>query len=189
MPSTAARSGAASVGAAVAFASILAALCLAASAPALQAQEEAVAPAPLALVGGQLHYHLPPAENGGLVALRFAAPLAPLGVHRWLLESSGGYGWYHGTDALLHHLLLGEMQLQLQLGADPVQPYVGVGGGLAARRVDSTTRVQVTFSTAAGLRLGILRNLGVVGEVRLRRHDLFEGWTRELTVGLMGLIR
>lgn len=153
-----------------------------------RAQEEAE-PAPLAVVGGQLHYHLPEAGNGGLIAARLAAPLAPLGVRHWLLEPSMGYGWYHGVDSLLHHVLLMEMQVQVQAGRDPVRPYVGVGGGLSALRIDSTTHLQLTFSASGGVRLRLLRDLGVAGEVRVRRHDLFGGWTRELTVGLFGLIR
>jgi hypothetical protein len=157
------------------------------------AQEELQA-APFALVGGPTHYSLHDRRAGGLIALRLASPLAPLGTHHWLLEPSLEYGWYRADSGQRHHVFVPEMQLQVQGGTSPVQPYAGVGGGFALNGGDSTATgrnpisLHLTFSAGVGIRLAIAQGLGLVGELRVRRLALFRGWTRELTAGLFAAL-
>jgi hypothetical protein len=163
-------------------------LTAAAAAPGAAAQS-GVPPAPLTLAGGQLHYTQGATRNGALLALRLASPLAPLGVRRWLLEPGVSYGWYRGDAGQRRHVFVAELQLQAQSGTAPLQPYLGVGGGFGLTRVDSATSARLTLSASAGLRWSVLDDVGVVGELRLRRLAFFQGWARELTAGLYAPIR
>lgn len=158
------------------------------AAPFALAQDEAPY-ARLAIMGGQLRYRLPEARNDALVALRLPAALAPLGGSHWLLEPGMSYGWYRGNIGDRRHTAIGELQLQFQTGTSRLQPYVGVGGGVGVTRIDSTTLVRPTLSASAGLRVDLLRGLGIIGELRLRRLGLFRDWTRELTAGLYAAFR
>jgi hypothetical protein len=157
------------------------------------AQEEYPA-APLALVGGSTHYSLQDRRAGGLIALRLASPFVPLGTRHWLLEPSLSYGWYRADSGQRRHVLASEVQLQVQAGTSPVQPYAGVGGGLALSRGDSTAAgrrllsLHLTFSAGVGIRFAIAESWGLVGELRVRRLALFRGWTRELTAGLFAAL-
>jgi hypothetical protein len=167
---------------------VLVAVGVTANAPPALAQGEAPF-ARLALLGGQLRYRLPETRNGALLALRLAASLAPLGTRHWLLEPSVSYGSFRATPGQRRHVVVSEVELQAQSGTALFEPYVGIGGGLGLTRVDSTTLVRLTLSASAGVRWDVLESMGVLGEVRLRRLGLFQGWTRELTAGLYASFR
>ena len=143
----------------------------------------------LALLGGQLHYRLPEPQNDAILALRLAAPLVPLGLRHWVVEPGVSYGWYKGSSGQRRHMLITELQLQAQSGTSPVQPYLGIGGGVGLTHVDSTMQARVTLSASAGVRADLMESLGVLGEVRLRRLGPFRDWTREVTVGLYASFR
>ena len=153
------------------------------------AQEEFPA-TPLAVVGGPTHYSLQGGHSGGLIALRLASPLVPLGTDHWLVEPSLGFGWYRGDSGQRRHLVVSEVQVQAQTGGPQMQPYAGVGGGLAWSAGTPTPSgrhpivLHLTFSAGAGIRVAVAPGWGLVGELRLRQLALFRGWTRELTAGL-----
>jgi hypothetical protein len=145
--------------------------------------------AQLALLGGQLHYRLQEPRNDAMLALRLAAPLVPLGPRHWLVEPGVSYGWYKGSSGQRRHVLVTEVQLQVQSGTWPLQPYLGIGGGLGFTHVDSTMQARLTLSASAGVRADLMESLGVLGELRLRRLALFRDWTREVTIGLYASFR
>jgi hypothetical protein len=156
--------------------------CLAAVVAKASAQD---VPLPLIeFVGGQMRYELQAPRNGTVFALRVASPLIPLGERNWLLEPSVGYGWYRAVGGQLHHFAESEMQIQLHPDIDRLQPYVGLGGGFALTRADSTVAIHLTGSASVGLRFGATDNWGLAGELRLRALDLFRGTTREMTVSV-----
>lgn len=163
-------------------------LLLMVGAPPAAAQQE-VPFAQLALLGGQLHYKLADSRNDGMLALRLAAPLVPLGMEHWLVEPNVSYGRFEGSTGQRQHVFVAEVQVQLQSGISPVRPYLGVGGGMALNRVDSTLHVRPTVSADVGVRADLAESFGVLGELRLRRLGLFQGWTREITVGVYGAWR
>lgn len=162
---------------------------LAGSARCAAAQEE-FPTASLALVAGPTHYSLQARHSGRLLALRLASPLVPLGTDHWLVEPSLGYESYRADSGQRHHVLVSEVQLQARTGATPVQPYAGMGGGVALSQGAPTpsgrhpTVLHLTFSAGVGIRIAAAQGWGLVGEVRLRRLALFRGWTRELTAGV-----
>lgn len=146
--------------------------------------------ASLALVVGPTHYSLQSRQGGGLVALRLASPLVPFGTDHWLVEPNLAYASYRADSGQRRHVLVSEVQLQARTGATPVQPYVGLGGGLAFSQGAPTpagrhpTVLHLTFSAGVGIRVSVARSWGLAGELRLRQLALFQGWTRELTAGL-----
>ena len=142
-----------------------------------------VTPPVLSLSAGQMRYTMSSTRTGTLVALRLASPIVPLGRRNWLLEPGAAYVWYRADDGSRRHLFVPEVQVQLQVGPPGIQPYVGVGGGLATTRVDTVRTTKLTASAAAGLRL-LLGGWGIAGELRVRSLSLFQGTTRELTVSL-----
>jgi len=154
------------------------------------AAQEEYPTASLALVAGPTHYSLQSRQGGGLIALRLASPLVPLGTDHWLVEPNLGYASYRADSGQRRHVLVSEVQLQARTGATPVRPYAGLGGGLAFSQGAPTpagrhpTVWHLTFSAGVGIRVSAARSWGLGGELRLRQLGLFRGWTRELTTGL-----
>jgi hypothetical protein len=156
----------------------------------VRAQDE-VPPVPFGLAVGQLHSTTAgqPRQSERMWALRLASPLVPLGVRHFLVEPGMSYGGFLESNGLPRHLFVMEVQVQFQSGTPPFQPYVGVGGGLGLTRASSHTKTKGTFSASAGVRLDVTHNLGAVGELRFRRIGFFEGWSRELTLGVYATLR
>lgn len=154
------------------------------------AAQEEYPTASLTLVAGPTHYSLQGRHGGGLIALRLASPLVPLGTDHWLVEPNLGYESYRADSGQRRHVLVSEVQLQARTGATAVQPYAGLGGGLAFSQGTPTpagrhpTVWHLTFSAGVGIRVSVAQGWGLAGELRLRRLALFQGWTRELTAGL-----
>ena len=106
-----------------------------------------------------------------IAAVRAAAPL----VGRWILgEISLSYASLDEQfSAINTRVGVGEAQLQAQLPATRVRPYIGLGGGWlhyfnnAAGRPATTP----TVSASAGLRIPISPSVLVRGELRLRSWE------------------
>ncbi|MBA2628301.1 MAG: hypothetical protein H0U85_09830, partial [Gemmatimonadales bacterium] len=108
----------------------------------------------------------------------------PLGRRHWTIEASSGYGWFRTDSGQRRHVFLPDLQIQLHSGTDPVQAYVGGGGGLGIVHVDSNYTTNAALTASGGVRLRLTNRWGFAGELRLRSFDLFQGTTKELTFAL-----
>lgn len=144
----------------------------------------------LTLAGGPTNYSLHGEHRAGVIVLRLASPLVPLGTDHWWIEPSWGYESFRSDSGQLHHVFVSEVQVQAHTGTLRVQPYAGLGGGFALSAGTPTHSgahpivVHLTFSAGAGLRVAAAQGWGLVGDFRLRQVALFRGWSGELTAGL-----
>jgi hypothetical protein len=161
-------------------------LCALASVSNLGAQERPLARA-LAIVAGPAEYDLAGVGRSWTAAARLGIPLTPA----LRLEPGVGfftYGSQFGGDRL--SFLLPEVTLQLQYPGRRVQPYLGVGAGAAYmiegydQSVDPfwgdldlsvEPRLEPSAHAAVGLRAGVARNWGILGEARVRNISFFKG--------------
>ena len=125
-----------------------------------------------------------------LAAVRAAAPL----VGRWMLgEISLSYASLDEQFSTTNTRVgVGEAQLQAQLPATRVRPYMGLGGGWLHYFNNSAGRSATTptVSGSAGLRVPVSSSVLVRGELRLRswktggNNSGFHNNAAEFTAGL-----
>jgi hypothetical protein len=144
----------------------------------------------LTLAGGPTNYSLQGEHRAGLIALRLASPLVPLGTDHWWIEPSWSYESFRSDSGQLRHVFVSEVQIQAHTSTPRAQPYAGVGGGFTLSAGTPTHSgahpivAHLTFSAGAGLRVAVAESWGVVGDFRVRRLTLFRGWSSELTAGV-----
>ena len=107
-------------------------------------------------------------DAGPLAAVRLAAPL----VSQWLLgDINFSYASFEEQFTESNtHVGVGEAQLQAQLPATHVRPYIGLGGGWLHYFNNSFGRgaTNPTISGSIGLRVPVSPSLLVRGELRMR---------------------
>jgi len=80
--------------------------------------------------------------------------------------------------------------IQFRHTMGPFEPYAGASGGVFARYDDDSEGQRFsrnTFAFPMGVRLWVSDNLGIRGELRVRRdnHELFTKTSTEMTAGLL----
>lgn len=134
----------------------------------------------VALVGGPAQYDLAGTGTTGFGALRFELLMSPAVI----LEPGLTYAPYEPTIGETVHLLIPELQLQLQTSSGRVRPYIGGGIGVVRAVQPGDDVSDFALSAAAGVRLGFGWKWGALGEVRVRAVDPFHGNIVEYTLGL-----
>ena len=168
----------------LARAALAAALVLAASAPRAAAAQDYRLASGVSLSAGVADYSAARGNATATVALRGDAELA-----RWLVGELGVSALRpdEGLGSRLAYVVP-ELQLQLQLRAGALRPYVGGGGGwFYAIGPNRDRRSAFSLSAAGGLRIDMPSGRsGVQTEVRLRGIDReFSRTVSELTGGVV----
>lgn len=122
----------------------------------------------LAVTAGTLTYDASGTGNTYILAARASRPVA----RRWLgLELGLAYAPLDEQfTSAPTHLAVFDAQLQLQLPAARVQPYVGVGPGLVSYLTEANGRslFELGLSGALGTRIQLTRRVGAVVDGRVR---------------------
>lgn len=144
-----------------------------------QGRRERPSPA-VSLLAGPSSYNLSGTGTALTAAVRFDVPTG-----RWFIIEPGiGFFRYRTRFGQTIKYLLPEIGFQFQPGRGAVRPYVGVGAGFS-EYLTGPGASPGTVHAAAGLRVGVTRNYGIRGEIRVRGLDPFSGQRMtDLSVGL-----
>lgn len=131
----------------------------------------------LSVLGGASSFDASGTGTASTAAVRVAQPLGG----RWVLvEGSLAYAALDEQFSPSRTRVgVAEAQLQLQLPAGRLRPYVGLGGGVLRYLSNASGRPATpgTVSGAAGLRVRIASRIGARGELRVR------GWEQTQSGG------
>ncbi len=138
----------------------------------------------VSMIGGVSSLDLSGTATGALVSLRASSSLE----RSLVLEGAFAYLPYASQGDDETHVLLPEMQTQVQLGSGRFRPYLGLGVGVAHSRGPVRSYTDLSTSAAGGTRIMMNEGWAIQGEVRLRSVDPWAGSTFDLGVGLSGLL-
>ena len=137
--------------------------------------------AQVAFVAGPTQYDL-----SGVGWTQSYAVRVPVAVRPWLTVEPGlSYFDYRSQFGVDVSYLIPETQLQLTPFEGRFRPYLGGGVGLASAFSDADFDASLSLSAALGLRVDLLRGLGVVGELRVRSIDPWVGAGGEWGIGVL----
>lgn len=144
-----------------------------------QGRRDRASPA-VSFLAGPSPYDLSGAGTGFAAAIRFDIPSGRV----FIIEPGFGFFRYRTRFGQTISYLLPEISLQFQPARGTIRPYLGVGAGFS-EYLTGPGASPGTVHAAAGLRVGVTRDYGFRGEVRLRGLDPFHGGhMTDVVVGL-----
>jgi len=134
----------------------------------------------VAVTGGMTEYDLSGVGNTAFVGLRAQLPVTGALV----IEPGLNYMKYNTQGGSRTSLWMPEVQLQAELPLGAVRPYLGLGAGGALISSGGQRQTELTFSTAAGVRVALGGGWGIGGELRVRAIDPWTATTADFGLSI-----
>jgi hypothetical protein len=134
----------------------------------------------LSVTGGMTEYDLSGVGKTAMVGVRAQLPV----TGSLLVEPGLGYMNYDSQGLSRTSLWFPEVQLQAELPLRAVRPYLGLGAGAALVSTAAQRQTELTFSTAAGVRVALGGGWGVGGELRVRAVDPWTATTADFGLSI-----
>jgi hypothetical protein len=130
--------------------------------------------------GGMTEYDLSGVGRAATVGVRAQLPVTGALV----IEPGLNYMQYNSQGGTGTNLWFPEVQLQAELPLRTVRPYLGIGAGAALISAEGQRATELTFSSAAGVRVALGGGWGVGGELRIRAIDPWAATTADFGLSI-----